>query len=314
MIISRLLLISLMITALVACQTPPDPKTELDGPIVTKTGKEFCQSAREYVTTLEYLRKNDDRFALNETQRREVANRVSLGCTGAAERFSETVELMMKLEIGSMNALYLGQKLAFKERMFTEAFLKVFKKAYLAEYLDLDIKRSVRLAEVFALEFEGDLALALEDFEELVLLCIRGRDFGLSHVHCADVAGQVAIASGKSGISLRDDFIKAYEFLQAQDGVRAPLGLALKVAKRIVVQGPGAVDNFITAYKYSVKEQGLGMDARRSIRFALEMAHRTSAKESLSQRESSERLPASRPIKKTIEVEIPASTPVAPPE
>ena len=63
-----------------------------------------CTSAREYVTTLEYLRAHQE-LGVNESQARKIADQVSRGCSGSAKRFVSVLELLIKSHIAGRNAL-----------------------------------------------------------------------------------------------------------------------------------------------------------------------------------------------------------------
>src|SRR5688572_3898868 len=56
-----------------------------------------CQSTREFVTTLEYLR-DQKQLGLDEREGRKIAYEVAKGCTGAARRFQWSFEILLKTD------------------------------------------------------------------------------------------------------------------------------------------------------------------------------------------------------------------------
>src|SRR5262245_44344645 len=63
-----------------------------------------CESTAEYIKVLGFMRDNKD-FVVTETAARQIADRVSKGCTGAASRFSRTLTMLKKIGISDRRAL-----------------------------------------------------------------------------------------------------------------------------------------------------------------------------------------------------------------
>src|SRR5690606_17686225 len=80
-----------------------------------------CQSSREYVTTLEYLRAQKS-LGLDETKMREIALHVSAGCTGAAKRFTKAYEILVKAEASATTSLEIAKELAQKPEIYAQTF------------------------------------------------------------------------------------------------------------------------------------------------------------------------------------------------
>src|SRR5690349_12308650 len=71
-------------------------------------GKETqCTFAREYITTLEYLRAHKD-YAIPEAEARKLAQKVSEGCTGAAQRFIKVLDALSHAGVSANDSIQTG--------------------------------------------------------------------------------------------------------------------------------------------------------------------------------------------------------------
>lgn len=237
--------------------------------------KNRCESAKEFITTYEYLREHKE-LGLDEKRSKEAAHRVSQGCTGAAKRFVKIFEVLQKAEVGSRGALRLAMDLATKDDVYADTFITVFTKSYLSEYLDLDYKTSFDLAKRLSLNYKGHPKIAAEDFNQLVEFCISESAIGLSKPRCGVIAGRIVKSTEKFQARIAEEFKKLYRFLTSEkNGPSAPVLRGLQVAEDIVAQGPEAADNFILAYQYGVKKDGLDLTAEESLQLAKNISRHT---------------------------------------
>ena len=235
----------------------------------------FCRSAREYVTTLEFLRTNQEKFGLEEQRAQKIAMNVAGGCTGAAKQFINVLNVLSRAEIGTREAMQLSLDLSSQPGLHAEVFLAVFKRAYLKKYLDLDLATSVKIAKLLTLEFKGNVKNAGRDFEEIVEFCLDEKKLGLPIVQCAETSAVVASKGEYWKDGVASAFIRAYEFLRSGKGVGMSVGEALLTAAGVVENGPYSVENFVVAYKYGASEQGLAMTAQDSLDFARGLVAKT---------------------------------------
>ena len=232
-----------------------------------------CSSTREYVTTLEYLRRNED-YGLAESQAQKIADEVSQGCTNAAKRFIKGFELMHKVEMGGKVALRVGLALANSTDDISDNFLSVFKKTYLSSQLDLDAKTSLAIARQLSYEFKGNFKAAREDFVKLVDFCSRGV-LGMPASRCSAFAVRLIKNSEQFEEPMAKPFIKTFEYLRGQRNIGLSVTQAFKAAEDIVASGPNALDNFSSAYKYALSSKGLKYSAKDAYAFAQRMSKRT---------------------------------------
>jgi hypothetical protein len=230
-----------------------------------------CDSSKEFITTLEYLRKQKA-FELDEPTNQKVAHHVSEGCTGAAKRFITSLVFLKKLELGSRNSLFIAKSMAHKSDNYMTAFIEIFKQSYAKDYLNLDLKNSYRIARELSLDFDGDVDKVLKDFSQLAKFCSQS-EIGLSRPRCAQLAIRIAHSGSKFPERLAPAFIKTYRF--ARDKMGAPLNEALLIAHDVAAISPQAYKNFMLAYKYALKNKGLNLPARSSLQFAMEMSKRS---------------------------------------
>ena len=94
----KLILINLLICSGFAA-------TPLTAPLEKKISN--CLSAREYITTVNYFRTNKD-FGLSEKEIQKTADKVSMGCSGASQRFIKIVKVLTKMGIDTRSSIENG--------------------------------------------------------------------------------------------------------------------------------------------------------------------------------------------------------------
>ncbi len=237
----------------------------------SEKGSLTCTTTKEYVTTLEYLRAQPD-FKIPEEQARILANQVSSGCTGAASRFIRISEVLSRSGVGGKDSVAIGKEFASRTDSQTDAFVSVYRRAFLAEYLDLDLKSSLSLARSLSSEFEGDATEVRTDFEKLVDFCISTKNLDLARPDCATFAARLAREGQAFGGGVSAGYIRLYEFLTSESGPRLTTRDALDLAKQIIKTGPTGIDNFMQAYRYAVSPKGLTLGERDALVFAKNLA------------------------------------------
>lgn len=237
-----------------------------------------CPAAKEYITTLNYLRDRES-LGFNEAEMQEASLKVSKGCLGAAERFTKTFETMMKTQAGARGSLALAMELADKTDSYTETFLEIFKKSYLAEYLDLDYGTALQMARSLSIEYTGDPIIAEKDFLRLVDFCTNDKWLGLSKPRCGVIAGRVIKTAENFKREVAPLFEKVFEFIISDRGPTPDLMMALDLSEKLVAMGPDSPENFMQAYRFAVNEDGLRLTAKDSIDFAMKISHHAQFKD-----------------------------------
>lgn len=229
-----------------------------------------CPAAKEYITTVNFLRERE-KLGFTEKEIREAAFEVSKGCLGAAERFILTFETMMKTQAAARGSLQVAIELSKKSDNYTDAFLEIFKKSYLAEHLDLDYKTALDMAKSLSLEYSGNPEIAQSDFLKLVKFCTSDKWLGMSKPRCGIIAGRVVKKAEHFKTSVAPLFEKLFAFIISEKGPTPNLVKALDITEEIVALGPEAPDNFIMAYRYGLNEEGLKLTALGALNFAKKM-------------------------------------------
>lgn len=233
-----------------------------------------CKSAREFITTFEFLRTKKD-LNFNHDMSRTVADKVAQGCTGAAKRFISSFEFLMRAELGTRNAIEISIELSQKSDSYAETFKNIFTKAYLAEYLDMDLTTSLQLARSLSTDFKGKVEYANKDFNELVEFCMGPTKMNLPPPRCGIIAARISKIGENFNDRMAPGFKKVFDFLREQKEVQGSVGEYLSLAEEVVSHSPYAADNFILAYKYGLQNNGLDLPAAKSLEFAKTIASHT---------------------------------------
>ncbi|MCB0421495.1 MAG: hypothetical protein KDD61_10900 [Bdellovibrionales bacterium] len=259
--------------------------------VFAKTSPESCLSAREFITTLEYLRSKKD-FAMDDIHAQSLAHKVSKGCTGSAQRFITSVEVLSKVEAGTRVAMDIGLKLSQHSDAYAKSFIGLFKKSYLKEYFDLDMQTSLKIATSLSLDYKGNVEQALSDYFKVSEFCI-GKEVNLPPPICAQLAQEIVKNNEHSTHSVAEAFIRVYRFVQETESLKSPVKDALAISRKVVAVDPNAATNFIEGYKYAISEKGLKFSAQQSLTLAYQMVERTSVPENPLNSETN-RMPASK--------------------
>lgn len=101
-----------------------------------------------------------------------ISDQVTKGCSGAAKRFIIVVDNLIRAQLDSASAVKVGLEFVQGNNDQTEAFIEVFKLAFLSKYLDLNIFNSIQLARDLSINFEGNPKVVKRDFSEITKYCI----------------------------------------------------------------------------------------------------------------------------------------------
>ena len=201
----------------------------------TETGPTLCSSAKEYVAVFEYLHSNKD-LKVDGEQARLLAEMASQSCTGSARRMIGITELLTRSGLGAGDSLKIAKRYLSLSDEKAEAFQKVFIFCYAKDGLDLDLLRSISIAQDLAADFEGDSEIATRDFEQITKDCqdeIKG-----SIDHCSQYAKRISRLSKRFSESVAHPFLEALKFLhRSSRGPTLELNKALALAESIIESG-----------------------------------------------------------------------------
>lgn len=257
-----------------------------------------CTSAKEFSTSLRYLRAQKD-FELPEAEMRRIAKEVSEGCTGAALRFMRTAQLLSRSGVGSKSAVKSAMELSQKTDRETETFLAIFRRAFLAEHLDLDVRSSLSMARSLSIEFEGDILAVRDDFEKILDFCVSGKHLELSKGQCGELAARLARKGQDFSGGVALSFVSVFEFLTKHaKGPKLGVAPALQKAEAAATSGPAYAENFIQGYLFAISEEGLQLTEPQAMKHAQEMALRGATQTAIATGKSGSNNPRRSPAAK----------------
>lgn len=225
-----------------------------------------CPAAREYIATDKFLA-SQKVYQLEAKEREAIADRVSSGCQGSAQRFASTVRLLTAAGLGLNNAIEAGVELARTDDKTADGFKQVFSRCYLKEHLDLDLLNCLKVAKWLSLTGEG--TIQPDNFVKVVRYCTKGNKLKLSHARCAKLALRLAkVPFNTPRYSAADSFASLFTFLTAKDGPNLSAIKAMKLAEFLASHSPSSAENYRVAYDFAKRSK----DATRAHNFALALA------------------------------------------
>jgi hypothetical protein len=242
-----------------------------------KDGKKLidvCLSSREYITAVNFLRKNKA-FNLDEKQVRSVADKVSKGCTGASKRFIMITNLLIKSSLDSKSAIEIAIKFAAKTESEVRTFIYIFKRSFLKKFLDLDIRNSVNIALKLSDKFDGDHKNSQKTFNDILRLCQSRNALDMPNRKCAELAADIAKKGEKFKEPVGKKFVHLFNYLVKSDGPNLPSFEAVKISDELIAYGPMVYKNFLQGYKFAVSKKGLNLTRNQAIAFGKKMAKRS---------------------------------------
>jgi hypothetical protein len=241
-------------------------------PIPKTTESPRCESAKEFITTFEYLRDASD-LAGSGDNAVKIASQVAEGCTGSAKRFIQTLQFLNKVELPLQEILSTAIDFAKKEDTNVEAFNQIFKRLYAEDGFDLDIGASLKIAKSIGVEYPGNVKNALRDFERISAFCFKGDELFLPKPDCAELAKRISLYGKENRTSAAEAFISGYKYIKETVGLTSHD--ALKISEQLVGKDPQAFENFKLSYEYAMSEKGLKANKEQAVRFSKKMADLT---------------------------------------
>lgn len=242
--------------------------------LVQQQAKSLCNSTDEYIKTLKFLRSTKE-IILPERTSRLTAERVSKGCDGAAERFEKILLLMKASGLSDPKSLEIALKFAGYSRDVQKNFSEIFSRAFLSEFFDYDYALAVGLALELSRDYKGEPAQVRDDFIYLAQLCKDSKTLDLASKPCAEYAVKVAKLSQIYPEGIRGPFAEFYKKMREDRDFGFDVRTALEITYKVLRNGPRAPDNFMKAYAYAMKEDGLALPRMQALEFAVKMANRS---------------------------------------
>ncbi len=123
---------------------------------------DFCDSTPELIRTYEFLKEQKE-VPTTEEQNLRVAEIVSEGCNGAAERFIEVILLLKKAGLSSAGSLRFCLEFSKLPKDVQKNFVEIFQDIYSPEMYNQDYKFAVEMALKLSKEFKGSTRTVRKD-------------------------------------------------------------------------------------------------------------------------------------------------------
>lgn len=234
-----------------------------------------CHSAKEYITTYNFL-KSKKELLLKEEDLQLISTNVTLGCDDAAKRFIKVFEILSKAEVDSKSALNYAKIYSKRTNNAADAFVTVFKDSFLKDFLDLDLKTSLDLANKIVPVEDKLTKIVSDDFENITKFCKGSSGLTLNGQACANLAIDIVNSSIKYEAKIFKNFKSSFDYLS--DGAKVNLASfeALKLAKEISSYGPKAFDNFKETYEFLMRDEVLKTQTKTVLERAIAVSKNSS--------------------------------------
>jgi hypothetical protein len=233
-----------------------------------------CESTAEYIQVLSFLRGNKD-FVVTEKAARQIADRVSKGCTGSAQRFAKVLTMLKKIGVSDKRALIMAFDFSKMPDYVYTNFTEIFTKSFLTEFFDYDLTTALTLAFELSKDYKGDPVQVRNDFIDLVRFCKDGQNLDLPTKLCSEYTIRLARLSQYYENGVREPFYRLYKTLRDKEEFSFDVKTSLDLAYNVLKGGPKAIDNFFAAFTYATQKDGLGYTQDKAMKFALKMADRS---------------------------------------
>ena len=237
----------------------------------TKPQFQTCESTKEFITVFEFLR-SEKGLELTGDLSVKVASDVAKGCSGAAKRFILSVKSLTKTELAITDVIATAKEFSLRDDKTIEAFNSIFRRAFAEDGFDLDRASALNLAKKLSVEYKGNVAVAMSDFDIIADFCMARNNLDLPKERCAELAQRVAVMSSKHGLAVGSKFVETYRYLVQRGGPALTVKDALLVAEQLMKDHPNAADNFRLAYEYATAKRGLAVSREQAILFGKNMA------------------------------------------
>lgn len=246
----------------------PDPLSTA----INEAKTHLCLSTTEYIKALKFLRETKD-FTFREEPARKIADSVSKGCDGAAERFSTVLLLLKNIGLSERKSIEMALEFASQSPEIQKNFVEIFSNAFLSEFFDFDYKRAMTIAIELSKDYKGDPNVVREDFIRLVRFCKETKALDLPMRLCADYMAKIAKSSQYYQEGVAKPFLELFSNLRERKEFSLDMRTSLSVAHDILKNGPKASQNFFEAFEFG--KQNLDYDKRKALTFALNLAARS---------------------------------------
>lgn len=238
-------------------------------------GSENCQSTKEYVTTLNYLKAKKE-YGLEDKKSQEIAHYVSSGCNGAAGRFIQTMNFLTDAEVPTNLSLQHAKIISQESDIIYSNFVTIFKKIYVEKFFDLPAGKSLKIAGDLTAKMDKDAKFVMEDFDALGDFCLGQKGLDLGYDKCSDFIFNVLTKTKNISSTIHKAAIESFDFLvKEENGPKISVIKALAEIEKISEFGNSGFSNYKEAYLFGSSEKGLNLKNGEAMTFAADMARKT---------------------------------------
>lgn len=262
------------VALLTGWQTQASPYSQIDPHAQARleARSRLCGASEEFIKTLKFLRGSKD-FGFRENVSRQIADHVSKGCDGAAERFSKILLLLKTIGVSDGKTLEMGLEFASVSPEVQKNFLEIFTRAFLVEFFDYEFPKAMLLAFELSRDYKGDPERARKDFIELVRFCKDSKSLDLPMSFCSGYAVEVAKLSQFHEDGVANPFLKLFGELRERKDLQLDVKTSLQMSYEILKHGPKAPENFYSAFEFASKD--FEFNKKDALDFALRLASRS---------------------------------------
>ncbi len=235
-----------------------------------------CESTKEFVATVEYLRKQKS-FTLPDNEILKTALLVSENCNGAGKRFQRMLDTLVSAGVDHEHARYFAITYSQEDSESVEAFLSLFQGLVLEKKFNLPFYQAFETAKFFAESSKGNKAELKKDFLGFLSFCFEDSNgILLSLEQCRSISLKYLKLHSAYPKGVFQDFRSLFTFLRDQKETGLPISSALSLTQEVLLNGPGSQKNFVDSYKYGLYQ--LNMKPSQSLSLALKLASFTKNK------------------------------------
>jgi hypothetical protein len=242
-------------------------------PTTEVPNKYICASSKEYLTIIRYFDSHKD-LLQTSAQAKEIADEISKGCNGAADRFVRVFETLTKVELSGNTSRNVGVLLSNKPDKMVDNFLTIFRVAYVESELNLTASKALEIARKLSFDFPGHFEIAKSSFLKLLGFC-KTENLNISLPQCSEFMADVVLESAPVGVDVFATFTESFRYIRNHKDLKISVPKILLHSKTIASYGPRALENFTEFFEFATSEKGLGERNDKALEKALEIARRT---------------------------------------
>lgn len=241
----------------------------------SKASATVCESSKEFILTVEYLRKLKD-FSLPDSEIFKTALKVSENCNSASSRFQKILSTLVSTGVDHSHALSFAIQYSQEDNASVEAFISLFKGLVLEKKFNLAFYQAFETAKFFAESSTGNKTELKNDFLGFLDFCFNDPSgIQLSLEQCRNLSLKYLDLHKHFPNGVFTDFKSLFNFLRNEKETGLSIASALVLTQEVLINGPGSQKNFKDSYRYGLNQ--LNMKPGQALSLALKLASYTNS-------------------------------------